>query len=150
MSQSLASILIHLVFSTKNREPLIAPEIEPDLYAYLGSVFRDMHCPLLEGNGMPDHVHLLFQLARTVTVADLVEEAKKSSSKWLKTKGQRFAGFYWQTGYGAFSIGESGVADLRQYIRNQKAHHKARSFQEEFRLILGKYQIEFDEHYVWD
>ena len=150
MSQSLASILIHLVFSTKNREPLIVPHIETELYTYMGGVFRELKCPLLERNGTEDHVHLFFRLARTITIADLVEEIKKSSSKWIKTQGEEFQGFYWQNGYGAFSIGESGVQRLRQYIANQKAHHRVHSFQDEYRRFLKKYQIEFDERYVWD
>ncbi len=150
MSQSLASVLIHLVFSTKNREPFINEAIEPELYAYMGAIFRDLRSPMLAGNGTPDHVHLLFSLGRTVTIADVVEEVKKSSSKWIKTKGTQFEGFAWQGGYGAFSIGESGVAALRRYIARQKQHHQTRTFQDEFRSLLQKYGIAFDERYVWD
>src|SRR5687768_8660111 len=132
MPQSLASVLIHLVYSTKNREPLITPEIEPELFAYIGATLRELRSPMLEANGTPDHVHILFRLARTITIADLVEEVKKRSSNWIKTKGMAFASFYWQNGYGAFSIGESGVEDLRAYIRKQKEHHQQRAFQDEY------------------
>src|SRR6516165_4778169 len=95
MPQSLTSVLIHLVFSTKNREPLIAAEVEADLYAYLGGAFRALGCPLLAGNGTEDHVHLLFRLSRTISIAEVVEAVKASSSKWMKGKGKRFQGFYW-------------------------------------------------------
>jgi REP element-mobilizing transposase RayT len=150
MPQSLASVLIHLLFSTKNREPLIAAEVEADLYAYLGGAFRALGCPLLAGNGTEDHVHLLFRLSRTSTLAQVVEAIKSGSSKWMKGKGPRWAGFYWQAGYGAFSIGEPGVEALRRYIANQKERHRRRSFQEEYRQFLETYQIEYDERYVWD
>jgi putative transposase len=150
MAQSLASVLVHLIFSTKHREPLITPEIEPELYAFLGSVFRDLHCPFLNRGGTADHVHLLFGLARTVTVAAVVEEVKKSSSRWIKTKGPEFAAFSWQGGYAAFSVSASGVEAERAYLANQKDHHRVRTFQDEFRLFLQKHGIEFDQRYVWD
>ncbi len=150
MPQSLASVLIHLVYSTKNREPFLTTEIEPEVYAYQASVFHEMGCPALIINGMADHVHALFGLSRTIAICDVVEEVKKRSSKWMKTKGVAFTTFQWQAGYGAFSIGESGVAATRQYIANQKEHHRQKSFQDEFRTFLAKYRIEFDERYVWD
>jgi REP element-mobilizing transposase RayT len=150
MSQSFASVLIHLIYSTKNREPLLTEAIEPELYAYQGAVFRELGCPALTINGTADHVHALFRLSRTVTISDLVEEVKKRSSKWLKTKGAGLAAFRWQAGYGAFSIGESGVAALRGYIAGRKEHYRSRSFQDEFRAFLAKYGIEYDERYVWD
>ena len=150
MPQSLASVLIHLVYSTKHRHPFLPPDLDPELYAYQAAVFADMRCPAVIINGTADHVHALFRLARTVTIADVVEEVKKSSSKWLKTKRPTLAGFQWQVGYGAFSIGESGVPQTRAYIERQKEHHSDRSFQDEYRAILALYQIEFDERYVWD
>jgi REP element-mobilizing transposase RayT len=150
MSQSLASILVHLIFSTKHREPLIAPEIEPELYPYLATVLRAMESPSLAINGTADHVHILFRLSRKLALSEVVEEVKTSSSKWIKTKGAPFARFYWQAGYGAFSIGESGVRALKEYIAKQKEHHRKKTFQEEFRAFLAKYEIEYDERYVWD
>ena len=150
MGQSLASVLVHLIYSTKNREPFLTPEIDPELYAYQATVFHEFGCPALIINGTADHVHALFRLGRTITISDLVEEVKKRSSKWLKAKGPALAGFHWQAGYGAFSIGESGVAGLRCYIAAQKEHHRRKSFQEEFRAFFTKYQIEYDERYVWD
>jgi REP element-mobilizing transposase RayT len=150
MPQSLASILVHLVFSTKNRHPWIRPEIEPELHAYLATICREMDSPALVINGTEDHVHLLLRLGRKTALADLVEEVKKRSSKWIKTKGPAYTAFYWQAGYGAFSIGESGVEALKCYIANQKEHHRRKTFQEEVRAFLAKYRLEWDERYVWD
>jgi putative transposase len=150
MPQSLASVLVHLVFSTKNRQPFLGREIEPELHPYLATVFRSLDSPTLTINGTEDHVHVLFRLDRKISLAKLVEEIKTSSSKWIKTKGTEYKGFHWQSGYGAFSIGQSGVADLKQYIANQKEHHRKKTFQEEFRAFLAKYQIDYDERYVWD
>ncbi len=116
----------------------------------MGTIFRELDSPALAINGTADHIHSLFRLSRTKTVADLVEEVKKRSSKWIKTKGRDFAGFQWQRGYGAFSIGESNVAALRNYIAKQKEHHRRQTFQEEFRAFLSKYRIVYDEEYVWD
>jgi REP element-mobilizing transposase RayT len=150
MSQSLASILVHLIYSTKNREPWLTPALDAELYPYQAAVFNAMHSPALIINGTADHVHALFLLGRTVALCDVVEEVKKSSSKWLKTQGPALQEFAWQAGYGAFSLGESGVAAARRYIERQKEHDKVRTFQDEFRAFLKKYRIDYDERYVWD
>ena len=150
MSQSLSSILVHLVFSTKNREPFITPNIEAELHPYMAKIFRELKSPLLAIDGTSDHVHVLFSLARVTAVADVVEEVKTSTSKWIKTKGKEFRNFHWQRGYGAFSIGQSNVEILKGYIRNQKAHHRRVTFQDEYRKFLKSYGIDYDERYVWD
>jgi REP element-mobilizing transposase RayT len=150
MAQSFASILVHLIYSTKNREPWLTPALNPELYAYQAAVLKEMGCPALVINDTADHVHTLFRLGRTVALCDVVEEVKKSSSRWLKTKGPALAGFAWQAGYGAFSLGESSVPAARRYIEGQKEHHRKRTFQDEFRAFLAKYRIEYDERYVWD
>ena len=150
MSQSLSSILAHLVFSTKNREPFITPAIESELHPYMATVLRELKSPSLAIDGTSDHVHVLFSLARVVTIADLVEELKTSTSKWIKTKGNEFRKFHWQRGYGAFSIGQSNVEILKRYIRNQKAHHRRVTLQDEYRKFLSAYGIDYDERYVWD
>jgi REP element-mobilizing transposase RayT len=150
MSQSLSSVLIHLIFSTKNREPYITPEIELELHPYMAKIFREVKSPSLAINGTSDHIHILFSLGRVITIADLVEEIKTNTSKWIKTKGPEFRNFHWQRGYGAFSIGQSSVAALKRYIHNQKEHHRRVTFQEEYRKFLEAYGIEFDERYVWD
>ena len=150
MPQSLSSILIHLVFSTKHRELFITPAIETELHPYLATIFRALKSPSLCIDGTADHLHVLFSLARVITIADLVEEVKTESSKWMKTKGQEFKNFHWQKGYGAFSIGQSNVASLKRYIRGQKQHHQRVSFQDEYRKFLKAYAIDYDERYVWD
>ena len=150
MPQSLSSILIHLVFSTKNRESYITAEIEPELHAYIAAVFRECHSPALIINGTANHLHTLFTLSRTVTVAELVEEAKKRSSKWAKTKGGMHRTFQWQAGYGAFSVSQSNVAAVKKYIAEQKEHHRRKTFEEEYRSFLEKYGVAYDERYVWD
>ena len=150
MPQSLSSILIHLVFSTKNREPFITPAIEPELHPHMASIFRALKSPSLTIDGTADHIHILFSLGRVIRVADLVEEVKTDSSKGIKTKGPEFRNFHWQKGYGAFSIGQSNVAALKSYIRGQKQHHKRVTFQDEYREFLKRYEVEYDERYVWD
>ena len=150
MPQSLSSILIHLIFSTKNREPFLTPEIDAELYPYLASILKAMKSPALIINGTSDHLHTLFSLSRVVTIADLVDEIKTESSKWIKTKGQEFRSFHWQSGYGAFSIGQSQVTTVKRYIQRQKEHHRRVTFQDEYRKFLEAYDIEYDERYVWD
>jgi REP element-mobilizing transposase RayT len=146
--QSLAKILVHVVFSTKNREPMIACEIRPALHAYIIGILENPRCPSLQTGGTADHVHMLLSLARIWTVADVVEEVKKSFSKWMKQQG--IANFFWQGGYGAFSIGESQLRALVSYIGEQEERHRHLSFQEEFRRLLDRYGVAYDERYVWD
>ncbi|MBE7462124.1 MAG: IS200/IS605 family transposase [Planctomycetes bacterium] len=150
MAQSLAKILVHIVFSTKGRVPSINLSIEPELHAYMATVLRRLESLALEIGGSDDHVHVLCSLGRKVSVADLIKELKHSSSGWIKSKGGEYRSFYWQGGYAAFSIGESGVAACRTYIRNQRVRHRKVSFQDELRALLSRYRVEFDERYVWD
>ncbi|HLW67892.1 MAG TPA: IS200/IS605 family transposase [Gemmataceae bacterium] len=150
MPKSLSAIYVHLVFSTKNRAPMMRAEIEEELYKYLAGILRNLECPMLCAGGTEDHIHILFRLGRKMEIADLVEEIKSSSSKWIKTKGVTYQAFYWQSGYGAFSIGQSGVRGVKSYIAKQKEHHRKKSFQDEFRQFLKHYEIEYDERYVWD
>ena len=150
MPQSLSSILIHLVFSTRNREPFLAPEIDAELYPYMAAILKAIKSLALIINGTSDHVHTLLSLSRIVTIADLVEEVKTESSKWIKTKGRQFRNFHWQSGYGAFSIGQSQVPMLKRYITRQKDHHRRVTFQDEYRKFLKAYAVEYDERYVWD
>lgn len=150
MPQSLSSILVHLVFSTKNREPFLRPTIEVELHPYLATIFGALRSPSLAIDGTRDHIHVLFALGRTMAVADIVEEVKTSSSKWLKTKDRELRNFHWQKGYGAFSIGQSQVEVVKRYIRNQKEHHRRVTFQDEYREFLKRYGVDYDERYVWD
>jgi len=150
MPQSLSRILIHLIFSTKDRAPVLIPGIRTELHPYLAVVLRENDCPSLKVGGVEDHVHLLFGLSRTLTVAKVVETVKTSSSKWIKTKGTEFASFHWQGGYGAFSVSQSDANTVVRYIENQEEHHRKMTFQEEFRKFLERYQVPYDERYVWD
>jgi REP element-mobilizing transposase RayT len=150
MPQSLSSILAHLIFSTKNREPFITPAIEPELHPYIAKILQGLKSPCLALNGTSDHIHILLALSRVITVAELVEEVKTNSSKWIKTKGREFKNFHWQRGYGAFSVGQSDVEAVKHYIHNQKEHHKRVTFQDEYREFLKSSGIAFDERYMWD
>ena len=150
MPQSLANVLVHVVFSTKSRIPLIHPDVEDELWRYLAAVCRTIQCPAHGVGGTADHVHLVCSLARTITIADVLRAIKADSSQWMKAKGARYTDFAWQNGYGAFSIGQSQLDDVKRYIGRQKEHHRERTFQEEFRELLCRYQVAFDERYVWD
>jgi len=151
MPQSLAQIYLHIVFSTKNRTPYLRdPALRDETHAYLGGVCRNHDCPSLIIGGVEDHVHILCRFARTITVADFLRELKRDSSKWLKTKSASLADFHWQNGFGAFSISPGHVELLRKYIADQEEHHRKETFEDEFRRLLCKYGIEYDERYVWD
>ena len=149
MAQTLTRLLVHVIYSTKNREPFITREVAPELHRYLGGIARNHASPALTIGGLADHVHLLISLAKTIAVADLLMHLKRDSSKWIKTKGPQFADFAWQEGYGAFTIGESQIEAITRYIETQEEHHQSRSFQDEFRAILTNYGVEFDEDLVW-
>ena len=153
MPQSLNKIILHLVFSTKDRMPLIDPEILPRLHAYIATVIREIEPPQSQAyrvGGTADHVHIACSLPRTITISKLLETTKKESSVWIKKQGSKHEKFYWQSGYGSFSLGPSQLDQLIRYIDNQEEHHKTVTFQDEFRALLQKYNIEFDERYVWD
>jgi putative transposase len=148
--QSLSLVIIHVIFSTKDRAPLLSPTVLPKLHAYLATVARNAGCEAYRVGGVADHVHLAIRLSRTLTVAELVETLKTSSSKWLKTQEAGLAGFSWQRGYGCFSVGPSDLMALTTYIDGQEEHHRTRTFEEEFRAFLTKYGVTYDEAYVWD
>lgn len=150
MPQSLSNVLVHLVFSTKHRQPLIDAAIQPNLHAYMATICKSTDCPAIKIGGVDDHVHIACRLGRTTTVAKLVQEVKQDSSRWMKTQGERYEAFAWQNGYGAFSIGQSQLDRLVDYITRQREHHAKETFQDEFRGILRRYGVAFDEAYVWD
>ncbi len=150
MGQSLVKNYLHIVFSTKHREPLIHPSIETELHSYIGGICKNLDCQPLKVGGYYDHIHILCMLSKKITLIKLMEEVKSHSSKWIKTKGEKFKNFYWQDGYGAFSINPSDVDKIVSYIAHQKDHHGQKTFQDEYREYLKKYAIEFDERYVWD
>ena len=151
MPQSLSQIYLHLVFSTKGRRRYLQDQaLRTELHNYLGGTCRNLECPSLCIGGVEDHVHILCRLSRTVTVAELVRELERESSKWLKAKSPELSDFHWQDGYGAFSISPGHVEKLKEYIATQEKHHHEESFQDEFRRLLRLYGIEWDERYVWD
>ncbi len=149
MPQSLASLHCHIVLSTKHREPLITGDLPPRLYGYIGGTLRQHSSSLLAAGGMPDHVHLLVSLGRTLAVADTVRVIK-SNSGWIHEEFSALRGFHWQDGYGAFAVSNSNLSAVKEYIGNQKEHHRALSFKEEFLEFLRRHNLEWDERYVWD
>jgi putative transposase len=151
MPQSLAKILVHTVFSTKDRRPFLRDKpLREELHRYLGGILTNLECQPVIVGGVEDHVHLLCALSRTCNAAEMVKEVKRGSSLWLKTKSPELSDFAWQNGYGIFSIGFAQIESVRDYIAGQEEHHRKVSFQDEFRQLLKRYEIEFDERYVWD
>lgn len=150
MSQSLAKNYIHIVFSTKHREQLIYPPLEGDLHPYLGGICNDLECQPIKIGGYTDHVHILCILSMKIALMKFMEEVKSSSTRWYKTKDKSLANFYWQDGYGAFSVSPTHVEKVEAYIENQHAHHSKTNFQDEYRQIMKKNKIDFDERFIWD
>jgi REP element-mobilizing transposase RayT len=150
MPQSHACLLVHIVFSTKGRAPVLTPTIRPRLHAYLGTITRNLACEDYRSGGTADHVHLAIRISRILTVAKLVEELKTTSSKWLKLQSPALANFAWQRGYGAFTLAPSGLLALFDYIDNQSEHHRTKTFQDEYRTALTDHGMDYDERYVWD
>lgn len=151
MAQSLARILVHVVFSTKNRRPFLRETgLRHQLHQYLGGIFRNLEGhPIIVG-GVQDHAHLLGGLSRTCTPAELVKELRRGSSLWVKEREAGLQDFAWQNGYGMFSIGASQIEEVERYIAGQEVHHRQVSFQDEFRRLLERHQLDYDERYVWD
>jgi putative transposase len=150
VSQSLANVLIHIVFSTKKRMPWIDNEIESKLHRYISVICADNDSSIFQIGGMSDHIHLLLPLSRTLSPSKLISEIKSQSSRWIKTQGLKYRDFSWQSGYGVFSVGQSGKKNAIEYIVKQKEHHQNLGFQDEFRILLKKYEISFNEEYLWD
>jgi putative transposase len=150
MPQSLSKLYIHIVFSTKYRQPLIDEQIENALYSYLGGICNRLECFPIKIGGHKDHVHILSNLSRKITVIKFLEELKSHSSKWIKTQHYRYGNFYWQGGYGVFSVSPQSVEIVKRYVESQHEHHKKTTFQDEHRRTLREHDIEFDERYVWD
>jgi REP element-mobilizing transposase RayT len=150
MSQSLVKNLIHLVYSTKHRQSRIPKNHHDGLLAYQAGIFQEWESPALVIGGTEDHVHALFALSKNHALKTIIEEVKKGSSKWMKVDGPKDPDFYWQAGYGAFSVSQSNADAVRAYVENQEEHHRKMTFQDEFRELLRRHGIAFDERYVWD
>jgi putative transposase len=150
MSQSLVKILIHLVYSSKHRQPWSTKTHREAIFAYQAGIYKEWDSPALAIGGMDDHVHALFVLSKNHPLKKIVEEVKKGSSKWAKIEGPKNADFYWQAGYAAFSVSQSNPDEVKKYIENQEEHHRRMTFQDELRALYNRHGIAFDERYVWD
>jgi putative transposase len=150
MPQSFTRLYAHLIFSTKNRAPFLREDIRPRVHAYLATAIRSIDSPFVVVGGVADHVHILFDMGKMHAPVEFVEQVKRESSKFVKTLGSGYKKFFWQRGYGMFSVSPTHLKDAEAYVRNQDEHHRKKTFQEEFREFLERYRIEYDERYVWD
>ncbi|MBP8953958.1 MAG: IS200/IS605 family transposase [Armatimonadetes bacterium] len=150
MPGSYSCLLCHVVFSTKDRHPVLTPEVTGRLWDYMGGILTRHKCNPIEIGGTADHVHVLMGLERDQCVANAVRDLKANSSRWLRAEFEFLSTFAWQSGYGAFSVGIAGIERNRQYIRNQEAHHRTRGFQEEFIAFLQRHGVDYDVRYVWE
>ena len=151
MAQSLARLWTHLIFSTKNRSPFLTDKVlRTEMHTYLAQILRNHDCETLIVGGVEDHAHSLFALSRTLPIASVVKELKRTSSNWIKETSPELSKFYWQGGYAAFSVSQSNLARVVRYIENQEEHHKRVTFQDEYRAFLKAYGVDYDERYVWD
>ncbi|MDZ7757974.1 IS200/IS605 family transposase [Rhodohalobacter sp.] len=150
MPQSLSKVYTHIIFSTKHRKNLIDDLIENDLYNYVGGICKELECNPVQVGGHKNHIHLLCLLSRKVAQMALVQQIKQGSSKWIKTMGKPYSNFYWQDGYGIFSVSPKHVDTVIEYIKNQHEHHQKITFKDEYRKFLKNYGVDFDERYVWD
>jgi len=150
MPQSIAYNYSHITFSTKNRYPFIDKSIQGELFQYIGGICKKLDFKPVIIGGHKDHIHILCVLSRKVPLMKFIEEVKAHSSKWIKTKGSQYQKFYWQRGYGSFSVNPTEIDVVKLYIENQAEHHKQKSFQEEYLAFLKKYKVEYDERYLWD
>ena len=150
MAQSLARLWTHLIFSTKDRFPFLTDKVlRNDMHAYLAEMLRHQGCETLIVGGVEDHAHCLFALSRTHPIASVVKEVKRTSSGWIKEASGKLSKFHWQAGYAAFSVSQSNLVEVIRYIENQEEHHKKISFEDEFKDLLRKAGIEFDERFLW-
>ena len=150
MAQSLRKVIIHIIFSTKDREPWLDAKVQPRMHGYLATLCRDLGGELVHVGGVSDHVHVVTTLPRIMSQAELIEQIKKASSKWIKALGAQYRGFFWQRGYGVFSVSPSQLESVLKYVDGQEEHHRTRTFQDEYRELLQRHAVDFDERYVWD
>jgi putative transposase len=150
MPQSLHSNFAHIIFSTKNREPIISGDIASRVHSYMAGIVKDLGAVSVSINGMPDHLHLLIKSSKNVADAQFMKQLKGGSSSWINDNNLIPGQFQWQAGYGWFSVSAKDTDQVVSYIQNQAEHHKTTTFQDEFRKFLETYQIDYDERYVWD
>ena len=150
MGQSLAKQYTHIIFSTKYQESLFKDPVEQELYSYIGGICKSLDCNPIQIGGHKNHVHILCILSKKIALMTLLEEAKGNSSKWIKTADNSLKHFAWQNGYGAFSVNPLGVSQVEEYLANQHEHHRKKSFQEEYLAFPDKFEVDYDERYLWD
>jgi REP element-mobilizing transposase RayT len=150
MSQSITQLYLHIVFSTKNHVPFLGTQIRSELFKYIGGILNNLECTSIKIGGVDDHIHILCRLSKKIAVVSLLEEIKKSSSKWIKTKGNEFRDFHWQDGYGAFTVSPAGVDNVSLYIENQEEHHSKKKFRDEYLELLKSNNADYDERYLWN
>jgi REP-associated tyrosine transposase len=150
MSQSLTKLYAHLIFSTKNRKPYLDDQVRPRIHGYLATIVRELDSPFVVVGGVEDHVHILFDMGKMHAPVKFVEKIKRDSSKFVKTLSTKYGGFYWQRGYGIFSVSPTLREEAEAYIRSQEEHHRKKTFQEEYKSFLERYDIDYNEEYVWD
>ena len=150
MSQSLSKLYVHAVFHVKYNSPKIRRQDKNELYAYMGAIIKDNQSVPIIINGVENHVHILFVLSKNIALAKIMEEIKRHSSRWIKTKGNYYSQFAWQGGYGGFSVSPSLHDKTKRYIRNQQEHHRKMTFKEEYLMFLKEYGVEYDERYLWN
>jgi putative transposase len=150
MPQSLCKVILHIIFSTKNREPWLDSDVRPRMHSYVATICRDLAAEFVHVGGMADHVHVVITLPRTLSQAELIEQIKKTSSKWIKALDARYRGFSWQRGYSAFSVSPSQLEAVLEYVDTQQEHHRTRTFRAEYRELLRRHGVGCDERYVWD
>ena len=150
MSQSLSQVYVHITFSTKNRHPSISDNVKQSLWAYIAGVCRALECLAIRVGGHSDHIHICCLLSKKITQVELLQEIKRKSSQWMKNQGEQHRNFYWQEGYGIFSVNPSEIEKVVEYIDSQCEHHKKHTFQEELLAFLKKYKVAYDERYLWE
>ena len=150
MAQSLVKNYLHIIFSTELRTEFIDKKIENELFSYIATICKDYDSPAIQIGGTDDHIHILLNLSRKFAIMKVIQEIKAHSSKWIKTKGKKYENFFWQDGYGAFSVSQKHIFATINYIQNQREHHKNQTYKVEFLTILNKYEMDYDEKYLWD
>jgi putative transposase len=149
MAQSLSKLYVHIIFHTKYNEPLIRPDVEDELYAYIGGIIKENQSQPIKINGIENHIHILAIMSKNIALSKFVEEIKRNSSRWIKTKGEHYQNFAWQGGYAGYSVSQSVVERVKKYIENQKEHHQKVTFKDEYEQFLQEYGVDFDENYLW-
>jgi REP element-mobilizing transposase RayT len=149
MASTLSNLVYHIIFSTKGREPMIVPEIRDELHRYIGGIIKGESGVLLQIGGMPDHIHMVIKLKPIHSLSEIMRKVKGSSSKWINEQNRIAGGFAWQEGYGAFTVSESQISVVLQYVKEQQNHHRNRSFKDEFIRVLQRHRVEYEERYLW-